>query len=390
MRIRKLTPVECERLQGYPDNWTKFGRKPDGKIYELSNIQRYKLCGNGISSPVSKHILETVIKDSEVKIMSLFSGTAGTEQLLDPARFKVVGHSEFDKHASANLHYNFPDIPNYGDITEINGEELPDFNMLAGGFPCQAWSESGLRKGFDDTSRGQLIYDVFRIVKNTKPKYILLENVKGLITHNKGKSILAIFEGLSNLGYSVDFNLVNSKDFGLAQNRMRIFIICVRNDVEIEEKPTVNKVAMAQRLAELCKQNPNINYKQIGIPNNNGMPTPNIADILEDNVDEKYFLRHEAVEKIANEANHDEKMFSFKSPKNPPKVGRDIAYCIDANYSKGSNTTTKNRRQLIAYSKSTREHHIDHRAKLNVEANTLSTGDGCGNMSTQNFVMEEK
>lgn len=144
------------------------------------------------------------------------------------------------------------------------------------------------------------------------------------------------------------------------------------------------------KIKEKLKTNPKVNLVNFNIPNNNGLPTPNIADILEDSVDEKYFLRHEAVEKIAQEANHDEKMFSFKSPKNPPKVGRDISYCIDANYSKGSNTITKSRRQLIAYSKSTRENHIDHRAKLNVEANTLSTGDGCGNMSTQNFVMENK
>lgn len=230
MRIRKLTPVECERLQGYPDNWTKFGRKPDGKIYELSNIQRYKLCGNGISSPVSKHILETVIKDSEVKIMSLFSGTAGTEQLLDPARFKVVGHSEFDKHASANLHYNFPDIPNYGDITKISGEELPDFDLLTFGHPCQGFSSAGLRKGMED-SRGQLLYDVFRIIDKKKPKYILGENVKGLLTHNKGQTFESIMEALSELGYDVDFELVNSKNFGLPQNRQRVFYFGKRRDI---------------------------------------------------------------------------------------------------------------------------------------------------------------
>lgn len=229
MKIRKLTPIECEKLQGYPCNWTKYGRKEDGTVIEMSDTQRYKMIGNGISSPVSKGILETLLPEGDFKVMSTFSGCGGTEILLDK-RFEVIGHSEFDKYTSWNLHYNYPEIKNYGDITKINSKELPNFDILLAGFPCQSWSTSGLRKGFDDAQKGQLIYDVFRIMREKSPKYVLIENVKGLLSHNKGGSIQAILEGISSLGYTFDFNLVNSKAFGLAQNRERIFIFCMRND----------------------------------------------------------------------------------------------------------------------------------------------------------------
>jgi DNA-cytosine methyltransferase len=383
MRIRKLTPVECERLQGYKDNHTKFGRTEDGKVVELSDTQRYKLCGNGISAPVSKHILETLLPEGNFKLMSTFSGTGGTELLLDK-RFEVIGHSEFDKYASMNLHYNYPHIKNFGDITKL--DVLPEHDILAGGFPCTTWSIAGLRAGFDD-KRGQLIYDVFRLIRTNVPKYVILENVKNLISHGNGESIKAIFEGISNLGYTIDFNLVNSKNFGLAQNRERIFIFCMRNDCLLPEKKTTNLVKCADKLAKFCMNSPNINYRQVGIPSGNGMPPAIISDILEDDVAEKYYIKHEIVERILKEHNFQDRL-AFKTDKNGDRIGRDVSYALDANSHKGTNTTEKSRRQLVAYSKSTRKDHIDHRIK-DTEANTLSTGDGCSNMSSMNLVREE-
>lgn len=229
LRIRRLTPVECERLQGYPDNWTKFGRKPDGTVYEMSNTQRYKQCGNGITSPVSSAILQHLIPEGEVRLMSLFSGIGGTELLL-PKRFKVVGHCEFDKHASAVLNYHYPNIPNFEDVAKFADiPNVPEFDLLTFGHPCQSFSAAGLRKGFADY-RGQLIYEVFRIIDKYKPKYLLGENVKGLLTHDKGSTFEQIMVALSDLGYEVDFELVNSKNFGLAQNRERVFYFGRRKD----------------------------------------------------------------------------------------------------------------------------------------------------------------
>lgn len=222
IRIRKLTPTECERLQGYPDNHTKFGRRADGTVYEISNSQRYKMCGNGISSPVPAHLFPTIFGTEPIRVMSLFSGCGGTELLL-PANFEVIGHCEFDKYASDVLRYHYPDIPNFHDVTEFVDKEVPEFDMLVGGFPCQSWSIAGLRKGFGD-DRGQLIYNVFDILRKHKPKYLCLENVKGLLSKDNGDAFEAIMEYLSELGYELDFEVVNSKHFGLAQNRERVFI----------------------------------------------------------------------------------------------------------------------------------------------------------------------
>lgn len=226
--IRKLTPNECEQLQGYPVDHTKYGKDKSGKVYKLSDNQRYKLCGNGISSPVSKAIIENFI-DHPVNVFSTFSGCGGSELLLDK-RFKIIAHSEINKSAADVLNFKHPTIPNIGDITKLDGSEVGDFELFIGGFPCQAFSIAGLRRGFDDEAKGQLIYDVFRIIRNRKPKYVVLENVKGLLNHNNGESFLAILEGISNLGYEVDFELVNSVNFGLIQRRERVFILAKRID----------------------------------------------------------------------------------------------------------------------------------------------------------------
>jgi len=223
IRIRKLTPVETERLQGFPDNYTAKGIDNKGEIVEISNTQRYKLCGNAISSTVPQTLFPAVFGNEPIRVMSLFSGCGGTELLL-PDNFEVIGHCEFDKYASSVLRYHYPDIPNFHDVTEFaDRDDVPEFDLLVGGFPCQSWSIAGLRKGFDD-ERGQLIYNVYDIIRKHKPKYLCLENVKGLLSKDKGDAFEAIMEYISGLGYELDFEVVNSKFFGLAQNRERVFI----------------------------------------------------------------------------------------------------------------------------------------------------------------------
>lgn len=224
IRIRKLTPVETERLQGYPDGHTQFGRRANGEVYEISNSQRYKMCGNGISSPVPAFLFPTIFGTDEYEILDLFSGCHGTGLLLPP-NFKTVAFAEIDKYASDVLRYHNPNIPNLGSVTEIvNRTDVPNFNMLVGGFPCQSWSIAGLRKGFSD-ERGQLIYNVFDILRKFRPKALVLENVKGLLSKDNGDAFEAIMEFLSELGYELDFEVVNSKHFGLAQNRERVFMV---------------------------------------------------------------------------------------------------------------------------------------------------------------------
>lgn len=152
-------------------------------------------------------------------------GDARTESItMDPQQFACVGMSEFDKFSCQVLRYRFPDIKNYGDCTKINPEELPDFDMLCGGFPCQAFSVAGKRKGFKDT-RGTLFFEVARILEIKRPEIVLLENVKGLLSHEKGRTYSVILQTLDELGYDIQWMVLNSKFFGVSQNRERIFIV---------------------------------------------------------------------------------------------------------------------------------------------------------------------
>jgi len=138
--------------------------------------------------------------------------------------YTCVGMSEWDKYSSQVLKYRFPNITNWGDCTKINPSELPDFDMLCGGFPCQAFSIAGKRRGFEDT-RGTMFFEVARILKVKRPKIVLLENVKGLLNHNKGETFSIILEALDELGYEVQWMVLNSKFFGVPQNRERVLII---------------------------------------------------------------------------------------------------------------------------------------------------------------------
>lgn len=136
-----------------------------------------------------------------------------------------VGYSEIDKYAIETYKKNFgEEVKNYGDATTINTSELPDFDLLVGGFPCQAFSVAGKRAGFDDT-RGTLIFDVVRILRDKRPRYFVLENVKGLLSHDSGKTFSHILEILTDSGYDVSWSVHNSKNYGVPQNRERIYLI---------------------------------------------------------------------------------------------------------------------------------------------------------------------
>lgn len=119
---------------------------------------------------------------------------------------------------------------NWGDITKINEKELPDFDLLVGGVPCQSWSIAGKRGGFED-ERGNMWFQYTKILRAKRPKFFIAENVKGLLSHDGGKSMERICEELCDCGYAIDFEILNSKNFGVPQNRERVFIIGVRLDL---------------------------------------------------------------------------------------------------------------------------------------------------------------
>jgi len=142
-----------------------------------------------------------------------------------------IGFSEIDKYAVSIYQKHFPNHKNYGDITLINEKELPDFDLLVGGFPCQSFSIAGKRGGFEDT-RGTLFFDIARIVREKQPRLLLLENVKGLLSHDKGQTFLTILSTLDDIGYDVQWQVLNSKNHGVPQNRERVFIIGNRRGTE--------------------------------------------------------------------------------------------------------------------------------------------------------------
>ena len=135
-----------------------------------------------------------------------------------------IGFSEIDKYAIEIYKKHFPNHKPYGDITALDPAGFPDFDLLVGGFPCQAFSIAGKRRGFDDT-RGTLFFDIARILKEKQPRNFILENVKGLLSHDNGRTFKTIISTLAELGYCVEWQVLNAKNFGVPQNRERVFIV---------------------------------------------------------------------------------------------------------------------------------------------------------------------
>jgi len=173
--------------------------------------------------------------NGEVKYIDLFCGIGGFRYAMDFATkenefsSKCVLSSDIDKHCQDVYEGNFGERP-LGDISLINEKEIPDHDILLAGFPCQPFSIIGQMKGFEDT-RGTLFFDIARILAEKKPKAFILENVKLLVGHNKGKTITTILQTLRNLEYNVDFRVFNALDFGLPQKRERVFIVGFKDNI---------------------------------------------------------------------------------------------------------------------------------------------------------------
>ena len=159
--------------------------------------------------------------------IDLFAGIGGMRIPFKELGGKCVFSSEIDKFAQQTYQANFDEIP-VGDITKLDVRDIPKHNLLLAGFPCQAFSNAGLKKGFEDT-RGTLFFDIARILEYHAPKAFLLENVKALENHDNKRTITKILDTLYDLGYFPSRKILNAKDFGLPQNRERIFIIGIKD-----------------------------------------------------------------------------------------------------------------------------------------------------------------
>jgi len=162
----------------------------------------------------------------KLKFLDVFSGIGGFKIALENVGFEGIGFCDNDKYA-VQLYLAYHSKDNevyYDDVRTIDTNQLPDFDILCAGFPCQSFSIAGKRRGFDDT-RGTLFFEVARILSDKKPKYFILENVKGLLNHDSGRTFRTIIKVLTDLGYSVQWQVLNSKFFGVPQNRERVYIV---------------------------------------------------------------------------------------------------------------------------------------------------------------------
>lgn len=194
-------------------------------------------------------------------MIDLFAGIGGIRLGFEQAfkDIECVFTSEIDKHAVQTYQANFGNEIVYGDITQIDEESIPDHDILLAGFPCQPFSQAGLKKGFTDT-RGTLFFDIERILLAKRPRAFLLENVKQLKGHDKGRTLQVILEHLEQAGYKVFYDILKARDFGVPQNRERIYLVgFLDHSVEFEFP------------------------KPIGIETR-------VGDILEHHVDEKYTI----------------------------------------------------------------------------------------------------
>lgn len=176
------------------------------------------------------------------KFIDLFAGIGGFRLGFEKNNFKCVFSSEIDEHAREIYKINYKETP-HKDITKINSKEIPYHDILLAGFPCQPFSIAGEKKGFNDT-RGTLFFEIERILKDKRPKVVVLENVKHLKNHDNGNTLKIVLNSLKNLGYTTSWQVLNAKDFGVAQNRERTIIIASLNGVKfnfhkLEKKPPI-------------------------------------------------------------------------------------------------------------------------------------------------------
>jgi DNA (cytosine-5)-methyltransferase 1 len=171
---------------------------------------------------------KAISKINTIKIIDLFAGIGGIRLGFEMAyhgKIESVFSSEWNKYSCQTYQANFGMEKIHGDITQIDEKEVPNHDILLAGFPCQPFSQAGLKKGFDDI-RGTLFFDIARILKAKKPKAFLLENVKQLKGHDKGRTLEIIIKTLKEIGYkNVQYELLKARDFGLPQNRERLYII---------------------------------------------------------------------------------------------------------------------------------------------------------------------
>lgn len=255
-----------------------------------------------------------------INYIELFAGIGGISFGLSQQRFNCLLAAEYDpfskvqvtQDAYATLH---PHTKITGDVRQLSLPDVPEHNLLVFTPPCQSFSISGLRKGFDDT-RGTLTFDALNIAKFKQPAFLLFENVKGLISHDQGNTLKTLLMAMNDIGYNVDFELMNPKDFGIPQNRSRIFIVGVRKDLlQCEDWKTTssytdNVLKTKSKILETTSIDSfNFSWPQI----THNAAAISLHPFLDSNVDAQFYLSKEKHQFILNQMIHNNFRYSNRN-----------------------------------------------------------------------------
>lgn len=201
------------------------------------------------------------INNSQYTGIDLFCGIGGFRLAMNENNVKCVFSSDIDMFAQQTYRANYGETP-VGDITKVNTKDIPHFDILTAGFPCQPFSYAGLGEGFNDQTRGTLFFDICRIISYHKPKMFFLENVKGLVSHKNGKTLNVILENLKNLGYDVHWAVLSSLDYGLPQKRERWYCVGFDKPVHFKFPDKINSRPILRDIIDLSDKTESLKLTQ--------------------------------------------------------------------------------------------------------------------------------
>lgn len=202
------------------------------------------------------------MNNKRYKSLDLFAGIGGVRMGFERAGFDTIFGNDFDAFCKATYDLNFKDVPlTVADIAKVKSTDLPNFDILLGGFPCQPFSIAGYRRGFLDTGRGDLFFEIIRILRDKKPTAVFLENVKNLKSHDKGRTFNIISEALADLGYHVKVQVLNSVEYGnVPQNRERVYIVGFKSKKAYDAFEFPKPIPLTKDIAGLLEKEVNDKY----------------------------------------------------------------------------------------------------------------------------------
>ena len=244
--------------------------KKDNNIQYVSDGIQFSLYDLLIDQKSIESQKESSDRMENMRFADLFAGIGGIKMGFEQAGFECVFSNDFDKNCKITFDSNFAEKGKplvLADISKVPSELIPDFDILTGGFPCQPFSIAGYRKGFLDEGRGNLFFDIIRILRDKKPKAFLLENVKNLKNHDDGKTFLRICEELKTLGYGVDDKVLNTMEYGnLPQNRERIYIVGFLSRKAYDKFHFPEKISLSKTISDCLEESVDKKYYYNGKP----------------------------------------------------------------------------------------------------------------------------